>query len=138
MARWLTELIGIPFVAKGRTVDGCDCWGLVRLALRRGYGVDVPDYSEAYPTVTDREEIQALVRREAPVWALVPEAQARPGDVVLFAIQGSVCHAGLVVDPPWFLHCQRGVGSSLERWDARKWRSRLSRFGRHPDVRGAA
>ena len=131
---WVHELIGIPFVEKGRTPAGCDCWGVVRLALARGFGVSVPDYAEDYPTTTDRDEIAALMRGEALGWTDCPLAEAQPGDVVLFRIQGMVCHAGLAIEPPWFLHAVRGIGSALERWDAAIWSRRLSSVLRHPEM----
>jgi len=124
-AEWITDLIGIPFVEKGRTAAGCDCWGVVRLALRRGFGIEVPDYTEDYPTTTDRAEIHALINRESLGWDDVRASEAKPGDVVLFRIHGQVCHAGLAIAPPVFLHCQRGIGAALERWDSAIWERRL-------------
>jgi len=130
---WTKSLIGIPFTEKGRTREGCDCWGVVRLALECGFGITVPDYTEEYPTTTDREEIQALMQREAlGGWEALPVSEAAAGDVVLFRIQGQICHAGLVIDPPVFLHGQRGIGSALERWDAAIWSRRLYAVLRHP------
>lgn len=134
---WLTELISVPFVEKGRTLAGCDCWGMVRLALARGFHVETPDYSEDYPTTTDRAEIAALMNRESIGWAEVPLAQAAAGDVVLFRIQGQVCHAGLVIAPPMFLHCQQGVGTVLERWDRALWIRRVASILRHPALQGS-
>lgn len=29
--QWWNEYVGLPFADKGRTREGCDCWGLVRL-----------------------------------------------------------------------------------------------------------
>lgn len=128
---WIEPLIGIPFVEKGRSLAGCDCWGLVRLALARGFGLSVPDYTEGYMTTKDREEIAALMNRESIGWTEVAISEAQPGDVALFRIQGHACHAGLVIDPPVFLHCQRGIGAGLERWDSAIWRDRLSALFRY-------
>lgn len=110
---------------------GCDCWGLVRLALER-FGVLVPDYAEDYVTTTDREEIQALIDHESLGWAECRASEAQAGDVLLFRIQGQVCHAGIALAPPVFLHCQRGLGSVLERWDHPIWSKRLAGVMRHP------
>lgn len=133
MSHWVSDLIGIPFEEHGRTRLGCDCWGLVRLGLERGFGLLVPDYSEGYLTSTDREEIQALMHRETVGgWREVPIGEASAGDVLLFRIQGQVCHAGLAIAPPVFLHAQRGLGSALERWDRLIWTRRLSSVLRHP------
>lgn len=135
---WVNELIGIPFVEHGRSLDGCDCWGIVRLGLERGFGVLVPDYAEDYVTTTDREEIAALMNRESLGWEELRASEAQPGDVVLFRIQGQVCHAGLVLAPPVFLHAVLGIGSALERWDSAIWEKRLWSVLRHPAMRRVA
>lgn len=135
---WATQLIGVPFLEHGRTLAGCDCWGLVRLGLALGFGVTVPDYTEAYLTTTDRAEIHALVTQESAGWLTVPLHDARPGDVVLFRMQGQVCHAGLVLEAPDFLHCQKGIGSAVERWDAPLWKRRIDSIIRHRGLVGEA
>lgn len=131
---WVSELIGIPFEEHGRSLDGCDCWGVVRLGLERGFGLIVPDYTEDYVTTTDREEIAALMNREALGWEELCASEAQAGDVVLFRIQGQVCHAGLVIAPPVFLHGQKGIGAGLERWDSPIWARRLWSVLRHPGM----
>lgn len=133
----VADLIGIPFVEHGRSCEGADCWGLVRLALRRGFGLEVPDYTEDYVTTTDREEIARLIAQEAMAWIPVLSTDAKPGDVVLFRIRGSVSHAGLVLDPPWFLHTQIGIESVRERWDSPLWRRRISGCVRHPALQAS-
>lgn len=133
---WATQLIGIPFQERGRSLAGCDCWGLVKLALALGFGVTVPDYTEEYVTTTDREELHALITRESMDWVPVPTAEARPGDVALFRMQGRVCHAGLVLTAPFFLHCQKGIGTAVEKWDAPLWRRRLDSIVRHQALAG--
>jgi len=133
---WAKPFIGVPFQERGRSLAGCDCWGLVRLALAAGFGVTVPDYTEDYVTTTDREELHALITREALDWVPVSITEAQPGDVALFRIQGQVCHAGLVLTAPCFLHCQRGIGAVVEKWDAPLWRRRLDAIVRHRTLAG--
>jgi len=45
---WATPLIGIPFQERGRSLAGCDCWGLVRFALGRGVGGAGPGITEGH------------------------------------------------------------------------------------------
>jgi cell wall-associated NlpC family hydrolase len=131
---WVKELIGIPFVDRGRSRRGGDCWNVVQLGLKAGWGIEVPDYTEHYETTIDREEIARLVARESLGWIPVPLAQAQLGDVLFLRILGNECHAGLIVDPPWFLHAIRGACSCLERWDAAIWERRISAVYRHPQL----
>lgn len=134
MDAWVRELIGIPFVERGRDRRGVDCWGIVKIGLKTGWGIDVPSYAEDYMTTTDREEIAQLVAREALGWREVPLDQAKSGDVLFLRIRGEECHAGLIVEPPWFLHAIRGACVCLERWDAKMWERRLGAIYRHPQL----
>jgi len=51
---WAGDFIGLPYTDKGRDRTGCDCWGLVRLALAEVAGITLPDYSDAYSAACDR------------------------------------------------------------------------------------
>jgi cell wall-associated NlpC family hydrolase len=126
MPAWVRALIGIPFVERGRGLAGGDCWNVVLLGLKAGWGIDVPSYTEHYATTVDREDIARLVARESLGWVPVTLAEARSGDVLFLRIQGNECHAGLIVEPPWFLHAIRGACSCLERWDAAIWEKRVA------------
>lgn len=39
----MSELIGIPFVPKGRSLNGCDCYGLNMLYYKTVLSIDIPD-----------------------------------------------------------------------------------------------
>jgi len=95
-----------------------------------------PGYTGDYLTTTDRAGLHALITSEALDWIPVPVRDAQPGDVALFRMQGQVCHAGLVLVAPFFLHCQKGIGSAVEKWDAPLWRRRLDSIVRHRALAG--
>lgn len=43
MKKNVGDFIGIPFKAGGRDYKGCDCYGLMRLALRDMFGFELPE-----------------------------------------------------------------------------------------------
>jgi cell wall-associated NlpC family hydrolase len=119
----LTHLVGVPYVACGREQDGADCWGIVRLAARELYGLDMPDYF--YTEATILEHACAHIGREirGPHWLLVGTPYPL-GAVHLFRIKGFVTHCGLNVGGGDFLHSLGGRNSCIER--LADWRERCT------------
>lgn len=123
---WVGPYLEIPFAERGRTREGLDCYGLVRLIYHDQRNIELPSYTESYTTTTDREEITAIYRGAVSShWREVPVAQAATFDVTIIRMLGDPIHFGLVLDPPWFLHIRKGIWSSIERWDSLIWKRRL-------------
>lgn len=123
---WAAGYLNVPFREKGRTQDGLDCYGLVRLVFQEQRGIELPSYAEDYATTTDAEDITRLFRGEvATHWREVPVREARLFDVAVLRILGEPIHFALVLHPPWFLHIMKDTWSVMERWDALIWEKRL-------------
>jgi len=123
---WAQAYLGVPYVEKGRDRSGWDCWGMVRHILAEQRGLVLPSYTERYTTDRDRLEIEALMRGEIlEHWTMIPLSDARPFDGVLIRILGHPIHCGLVVQPPFFLHAIRRIGTVMERWDSAIWEKRV-------------
>lgn len=123
---WAQDYLQLPFLERGRSREGLDCYGLVRLVFADRLGITLPSYAEDYATTTDSEAITALMRGEvASSWQVVGLAQAGCFDVAILRILGEPIHCALVLDPPYFLHTMRGAWSTIERWDSLLWQKRL-------------
>jgi len=132
-APWAAEYVGIPWLAKGRGREGCDCWGLVRLVLAERFGVEQPSYAEGYASPAEREEIAALLRGGVPAngWLQVDDGE-RPGDGVVFRLLNVPWHVGVVVGPDEFLHVEEGIGAAcIDRLSSHRWARRLVGVYRH-------
>ena len=128
---WIGDYLQIPFLEKGRTREGLDCYGLVRQIFHDQRSIDMPSYTEGYLTTADADEIAALYRGGIGThWTEIPVDQAQLFDVVILRIRRAPMHFGLVVDPPYFLHIQAGIWSCLERWDSLIWKRRLMAVAR--------
>lgn len=126
MPPFIQEFVGVPFMEKGRSRAGVDCWGLVRLFYEERLGIALPSYTENYATTRDHEEIGALVRREVLTdWREIPLVETYTGDVLVLRVTGEPMHIGIVIAPPMFLHSIRGAASCLERWDGVLWQHRI-------------
>ncbi|PHR17287.1 MAG: phage tail protein [Sphingopyxis sp.] len=122
----MDEYIGIPFVAEGRSRDGCDCWGLIRLIYRDHKGIVLPTYT-GYGDPLARAATD-LIEAGRVDWEKVTQPQ--PYDAVLFLVRGQPHHIGLVIRPGWMIHTARGKQSCIESYNRPLWRSRIEGFYR--------
>lgn len=136
MMHWSAQLVGIPYVRRGRDAAGVDCWGLVRLALAPR-GIDLPLHGDVDPD--DGKAVAALMAEGAasPDWIPVPTPAEF--DVCLFRDGGCDRHVGVVIERGWMLHADRGLGETcLERYDGVRWANKLIGFYRHRLLGGGA
>lgn len=125
----MQKYIGVPFLLRGRTLEGADCWGLGWM-IDRELGIDSPRYDASYKDKFDPTEVEHLIRGEiVRYWRLVGEDEARLGDRVLLSV-GHHSHIGTVLQSPYFLHQWLGSNSEIQRWDAIMWRHRVRGFYR--------
>lgn len=117
--------IGIPWKACEHSMCGADCWGIVRMAARGLYGLDMPDYF-----YTQRDlltEASALIDNETagPRWrALAGPGPFEAGVVHIFRIKGLKTHCGLSLGGFDFLHSLPGHNSAIESINDVQWRQR--------------
>lgn len=149
---WPTPYIGTPFRELGRDDSGCDCWGLLRLVLRREKGIEVPVYGGiGYEAACDREELKRFMRGQivehwAPVWerqqdtprdALPTGEQAFDGIWLRPHGMRQPVHVGLVVVPGVMLHIEHGCDAVVEDYyDQLRWRHRVVGIYRHASLAG--
>jgi cell wall-associated NlpC family hydrolase len=133
--QWVRDYVGIPFAEHGRTREGCDCWGLVRLVLGERWRVWLPSFARDY---RDTEETDAIARtiigEQGKEWRRISGPFFREGDVALFRLAGRPVHVGLIVGWPWMLHIERGIDAACDRIDGLRWARRLDSVWRHPDL----
>jgi len=112
---WVKKYIGIPFVSNGRTTDGCDCYGLVRLVLRNEYGVELPELSDDYTDALNVAETARLFKEQLP--ALAGEKIAGPQEraVAVITEHGSPAHIGIAAGGGYILHTGIKTGSVCQR-----------------------
>lgn len=128
---WAGHYIGLPFREHGRTRDGLDCWGLVRLVLGEQFGFDVPSLSGDYSRTTDADAISRVIAREALEWRCVPASREDCGDVIVLRMRGQPMHVGLVLGDSYMLHVERGINSAIERYTSARWHARIDAFYRY-------
>jgi cell wall-associated NlpC family hydrolase len=126
MEHWSTQYLDLPWLEKGRTRAGIDCWGLVRLVLGEQCGADLPAFDEAYLTTHERAQIEAAIAGEVVELATrIDLAAAREFDVLELLDHGRPTHLGIVVSSRRMLHIPRGGFSEMPRWDNGEWAGKV-------------
>jgi cell wall-associated NlpC family hydrolase len=113
-----SDLIGIPFVDGGRTIEeGLDCWGLARILFSR-QGIKLPEYpigASLHDSVTNE------FKKQEPLW----DRLDRPveGCLVLIRIwdTGWANHCGIYIGQGQFIHAYGNgvVIDRINRWGPR-------------------
>lgn len=115
---WVNQYVGIPYLDEGRTREAVDCWGLVQLVYKDQYGIDLEDIMT---------EVEAIRHGK---WFAVERHGAQEGDVMLFRTGAFQRHVGVAVDEHRMLHSDKNAATCIERYDAKKWSSKLERIYR--------
>ena len=119
---WHNEYVGIPYAARGRTRQGADCWGLVRLVYAERFGIDLPGF-DGYADSAD-PLVPELIAREREGWE--PKDAPAVGDVLVFRLLGRLSHVGVYVGEGQFLHAREGHAACIERLASGAWKHRLA------------
>lgn len=128
---WPARYVGIPFLDGGRTAEGIDCWGMIRLVLSQECGIDVPSYGEI--SAHDLAGIAGMVARscmEEP-WVPVLSASKRAFDVVVMRRHRAPMHMGILVCASKMLHVEQKTSAVIVPLDHPSVASRLNGFFRH-------
>lgn len=132
---WTNPYIRIPFVDRGRTREGADCWGLARLVYQDMLDIELP-ILDHYNNVLEREVLDGIVRAERTRWVDVPKGEEKPFDIIILNMKQLPVHIGVVVRLGVMLHCLRGAGTTVEDYrgvKGRKWENQIEGFCRYAE-----
>ena len=117
-----SDLIGVPFVNRGRSKDvGYDCYGLVKEVYRR-YGYNIPEYDTDY---TDTERINGLIagNTKGYPWHKIAEPKAPCLLAIRFgAPYGVINHTGVYIGDGMFVHTRERIGVNIDSIYSPAWR----------------
>ncbi|MGN6234990.1 C40 family peptidase [Dyella sp.] len=127
---WAAAYIGVPYVDKGRSATGVDCWGLAVRVYREVFHRELPDCSTAYANGEDWSGIAAEIERvRGTGWCRTE--QPHMGDIVVLAIAGRPWHCGVMLNSLAFLHASPGDSVVWDRLDNPRWSRRIEGIYRH-------
>jgi len=123
-----SKYIKIPYRDRGRSFDGCDCFGLAILVYREEWDRKIADVF--YPSAEDQEAVARLIDVSAPT--INAEQTERPieGDLILMREGGQPSHIGIYIDGGICLHTSRRFGTCCERIDGPRLKSKIMGYYR--------
>ena len=135
---WITRYIGIEFGDKARSIESCDCWGLVRLVYKERLNIDLPLYDISESDHLNVEDALVTAHNNG-TWIQVMTGHHREFDVCEMSIPVKIAgvwefpplHVGVVIGNEWILHAERMTHSRLSRIHDRRMSSRILGYWRH-------
>ena len=128
--RWAERYIGLPFVDKGRDLNGVDCWGLVRIVLLERAGLSLPTYGEISSNELLRVAHTITDSAAADPWRKVEVS--RELDVVV--MKQKSFHVGVMVSASNVLHIEHATDSVAPPLEHVKRAFRIVGFYRHAEL----
>jgi lipoprotein Spr len=105
----VTKYVGIPYKIHGREIDGCDCYGLVRLVYKNELGIELPNFLDIGYENTQKSFGKSIDLCK-PVLDLKKVKEPMSYDIGLFYIRGIPSHIGIYIDGG-ILHSTDKLGS---------------------------
>jgi len=115
MYTWVKKYIGIPFFSNGRTMNGCDCYGLIRLVLRNEYNIDLPELSDNYADALNVSETARLFAEKRPILAAEKIFTPQEKSIAVITEHGVAAHIGIVAGGGYILHTGVKTGAICQR-----------------------
>ena len=119
-----TDLIGVPFVNRGRSKDvGFDCYGLVMEVYKR-YGYNIPEYDTQYH-YDDSCRVNELISGNVKnyPWKEIQEPKAPCLIAIRFGVpDGFVNHTAVYIGSGMFIHTREKIGVNIDRVSSPAWR----------------
>ena len=111
----ITDYIGIPYLDKGQTKAGCDCWGLVQLYFSEVHHKILPDFVGLYQKDLTKELPHLLEE--------ISEKDIKKDDIVLLRAVGRGLHCGIYLGNKKMLHSHNNdshiVSLAIDMWKDR-------------------
>ncbi len=130
MTDW-NAYLGLPHRSLGRTAEGVDCYGLVRLVYAQELGINLPTFTGDYVSDGEHDQIHRLLRaaKGSGIWREVSDPA--PFDVLLFRIGAFDTHLAVAVDASLMLHVFQRERSVIVRRSDPMWQRRYQAAYRH-------
>lgn len=106
---------GVRFKQHGNDFDGWDCWGLIVVAYKEIFDVELPHYNEEYNTIKDKNRLFELFHKGArEMFVEIEKERIEPGDVAILLLEGVPIHIGLLIDKNRILHIEFGIDTCIQ------------------------
>ena len=123
----ISKFIVIPFVSKGRSFNGCDCYGLVKLYYKEILNIDIPEtiITAEQPRRTFANYLNEISKN----WTATTPAK---NVVVAMSVNAEhpslVTHFAVMIDDKRFIDIRENMSSYLTSIDDEKIKNQIKGF----------
>ena len=128
------QYIGIPFKSKGRTREGLDCWGLIRLLYLEQFQIELPSYVDDYLSASDFKTAGKLIEDNLHRWIKIDPSIRTLGDVIVLRIYGQPIHMGMLINDQQMIHVFKNIDTCVQRIYTSIWKQRIHGIYRHSNL----
>ncbi len=123
----INKFIGIPFVSKGRSFRGCDCYGLVKLYYKEILNIEIPE--TVITSKQPRRTFANYLNEISKNWtSTTPQKNA----VIAMAVNAEhpslVTHFAVMIDDKRFIDTRENMSSYLTSIDDEKIKNQIKGF----------
>jgi len=129
-----SKYVGLKFKNRGRTIEGVDCWGLVRLIYKEHFDIVLPSYEDDYASSHNILETKEAIETYSKEWQNIVAGKEQFGDVIVMRLSGYPTHVGFVLENGKMLHIIEGTDAVVENYHSRLWQHRIVGFYRHKEL----
>lgn len=115
MYKWVKKYVGIPFKSGGRTSEGCDCYGLIRMILKNEYSTELPALDDKYMDALDTKITKELFRHYVPLICGKRINEPEEKAIAVIKTQGLATHVALYAGDGYIIHTMLNTGTVCER-----------------------
>ena len=116
------DLIGIPFVNEGRSLEGFDCYGLAMEVFRRS-GIALPDLKVC---CRDAERIGKTFKEQRPMWVEHKVGNLPVPCLIGIKFNSVWCnHSGVYIGNGMFIHTREKIGVNVDEIDNPMWSKKI-------------
>lgn len=123
----IDKYLGIPYKHRGRTTDGLDCWGLLKLVYAdlgfRLFDIEDLEYEKAWSLRHNYFKEHCANDWDRVTFSEVLDA------VLFFNSRRAANHAGIILKDRKFIHCCR-AGVIISKLDDEPWKKRIEGYYR--------
>ena len=116
--------IPVRFIDRGRSFHGWDCWGLIFMAFKLVYGIELDSLN--YNSCFSKEAVKDF-EMESKNYKEIKLGFEKPGDIVVFRL----CHVALIIGNNDMLHVQPGYFTCIDSYRKGNWEPRIIGIYRH-------
>lgn len=130
---WESKYVNIPWTNRGRTMEGFDCYGQLRMVLLNEVGIELTPHTSINSLAV--LQVNSLIEEARPEWVEV--LYPKEFDVVLMGTTDMPYHVGVYIRDGMFLNTEKNKPSYVARVTDPAIKHKIHGYYRHRQLMGS-